>query len=127
MHIPDRIQLGGFDIDIVHVHNMAKDKNKIGQSSYTTQEILLDKDAAPEQFVEQAYLHELVHWIFYSMSEYELMNNEKLVDLFATFLHQALTSGEKEKNERTTNDIRRASARKQDSETGDSRSKQNLV
>jgi len=28
------------------------------------------------------------------MSEYELMNNEKLVDLFATFLHQALTSGE---------------------------------
>lgn len=94
MHIPDMIQLGGFDIDIVHVQNMAKEKNQIGQSSYTTQEILLDKDAAPKQFVEQAYLHELVHWIFYSMSEYDLMNNEKLVDLFATFLHQALTSGE---------------------------------
>jgi hypothetical protein len=39
---------------------------------------------------EQVFLHELVHFILYSMHEDDLRKNEKFVDVFASLLHQAL-------------------------------------
>jgi hypothetical protein len=91
--IPQSLQLGGLTINVRFDPNMASQKNKmIGFASYATQEIWIDPTAAPQQFTEQAYLHELTHWIFYMMNEDELRNNERLVDLFAHFLYQALSS-----------------------------------
>ncbi len=92
--IPKSFWLGGLKIDVHFDESLVVEKNVIGQASYTAQEILIDPSVAPLQFVEQSYLHELVHWIFYMMSEQELCNNERLVDLFAHFLYQALSTAE---------------------------------
>ena len=45
--------------------------------------------------IEESFLHELVHWIFFMLSEdKDLGSNEKLVDGIAALLHQALTTME---------------------------------
>jgi len=45
---------------------------------------------------EQTFLHELTHHILHAMGETKLNDNEKFVDMFAGFLHQALTTMEYE-------------------------------
>lgn len=46
--------------------------------------------------IEQTFLHELTHHILHAMGETKLNDNEKFVDMFAGFLHQALTTMEYE-------------------------------
>ena len=91
--IPKSFWLGGLKVN-VQIDESLKHNRMIGQADYVSQEIRIDPSAAPLQFVEQSYLHELVHWIFYMMNEHELRDNERIVDLFAHFLYQALTSAE---------------------------------
>lgn len=43
---------------------------------------------------EQTFLHELTHHILHAMGETKLNDNEKFVDMFSGFLHQALTTME---------------------------------
>ena len=90
--IPTSFTLGGLTIDVVLDDTLVKSKNMLGEASYSKQMIRLDASAAPRQTVEQAFIHELTHWIFYVMNEDELRNNEKLVDLFSHFLYQALVT-----------------------------------
>jgi len=91
--IPNSFMLGGLKID-VEIDETLKEKNMIGQANYVAQMIKIDPTISTLQFVEQSFVHELVHWIFYMIDEDELRQNEKLVDLFAHFLYQALTSAE---------------------------------
>ena len=91
--IPKSFWLGGLKIN-VQVDETLKHDRMIGRADYLTQELRIDPNVAPQQFVEQSYLHELVHWIFYMMNEHELRDNERIVDLFAHFLYQALTTAE---------------------------------
>ena len=92
--IPKSFMLGGLKINVQFDTNLSSKKKVIGEAHYAKQMIRLDPSIALVQSVEQAFLHELTHWIFYVMNEESLRNNEKIVDLFAHFLYQALTTAE---------------------------------
>ena len=92
--IPKSFMLGGLKINVQFDTNLSSKKKVIGEAHYAKQMIRLDPSIALVQSVEQASLHELTHWIFYVMNEESLRNNEKIVDLFAHFLYQALTTAE---------------------------------
>lgn len=91
--IPQSFWLGGLKVN-VKIDETLKHDRMIGRADYTSQEIRIDPSVASLQFVEQSYLHELVHWIFFMMNEHELRDNERVVDLFAHFLYQALTTSD---------------------------------
>lgn len=88
--IPQSFQLGGLTIDVLFQEKIAKNAGMIGVAEYAVQQIRLDPTIATKQTTEQAYFHELTHWILFTMGEAELCNNEKFVDVFAHFLYQAL-------------------------------------
>ncbi len=87
--IPDSFWLGGLQIDVVIDENLLKSRKLLGEAQYPAQRIVLDSGLLKQQLSEQNYYHELVHWILYVMNEDVLRDNEKFVDVFATFLHQA--------------------------------------
>ena len=60
--------------------------------------IALDTSTLNKQSTVQTYFHELTHWILYIMNENDLRNNEKVVDVFATFLHQARVSEQRDEH-----------------------------
>jgi len=88
--IPQSFQLGGLTIDVLFQEKIAKNAGMIGVADYAVQQIRLDPTIATKQTTEQAYFHELTHWILFTMGEAELCNSEKFVDVFAHFLYQAL-------------------------------------
>lgn len=94
MNIPERFKLAGLTVEIKNDESLVKDKGYIGEARYHEQSILLDKQAAPCDSVEQAYHHELVHWILYVMNKDELRNNEEFVDVFGHLLYQAIKTAE---------------------------------
>lgn len=92
--IPKAFWLGGLKIDVSLDDTFVKEHKCLGQALYHRQEIIIDPSATPLQTTEQAFLHELIHWIFYVMGEDELRNNERIVDGFAHLLYQALSTKE---------------------------------
>ena len=90
--IPKSFQLGGLTIDISYQKKLTEEGLMLGAADYVAQKILLDPTFTKIQTVEQAYFHELTHWILSVMGESELCSNEKFVDVFAHFLYQALTT-----------------------------------
>ncbi len=87
--IPKSFWLGGLQIDVNFDENLYKNRKIVGEARYPSQSITLDSVTMSKQLTEQNYFHELTHWILYMMNEDDLRNNEKFVDVFATFLHQA--------------------------------------
>jgi hypothetical protein len=93
VQIPQKFELGGLTIDVVRDNTLVEKTGIIGKCVYEKLQIIIDEEATPSDFTEQSYLHELVHWILYTMNEHELRDNDKFVDVFATFLYQAMKSG----------------------------------
>jgi hypothetical protein len=93
MNVPKEFQIAGLKVTIESNNELIKTRSIIGEAKYNDQKIVLDLESAPTETVEQAFLHELVHWILYVMNEDELRNNEKHVDLFAHLLYQSLKTG----------------------------------
>ena len=93
MNIPKSVELAGITVNTIVNNELVELKKIIGEAQYAQQQIMLDCKAAPREITEQAFFHELVHWIFYIMNEDEMRNNEKLVDLFSHLLYQALKTG----------------------------------
>lgn len=87
--IPKSFWLGGLQIDVSYDENLYKNRKVVGEARYPSQSITLDSVVLNKQLTEQNFFHELTHWILYMMNEDDLRNNEKFVDVFATFLHQA--------------------------------------
>lgn len=94
--IPKSFWLGGLQIDVSYDENLCKNRKIVGEARYPSQSIVLDSAVMSKQLTEQNYFHELTHWILYMMNEDELRNNEKFVDVFATFLHQARVTEQRE-------------------------------
>jgi hypothetical protein len=92
--IPDRVWLGGIPVDIVRDETLAEREGILGKTEYVNQRIVIDPKRAPEESTQQSYIHELIHWILFLMHEHKLREKEAFVDIFATFLHQALTCKE---------------------------------
>lgn len=91
--IPSKFQLAGLEILTKLEKGMILKQGKIGESRYHNQTIALDVDHSPRQTIEQAYVHEVVHWILYVMNEHKLREKEKFVDTFAQLLFQGLQTG----------------------------------
>lgn len=93
--IPRSFQLCGLTIDVKLDPDLYRTRKIVGEARYPDQLIILDTSTLGLQSLEQSYLHELVHWVFYILNEDEIRNNEKLVDQIAYLLHQSLqTKGE---------------------------------
>lgn len=91
--IPKSFKLAGLEITS-RVNNEILKDNKIGGALYHRQEIIHVDQGVPIETIEQAYVHEVVHWILFIMNN-KLINDEEFVDLFAHLLYQALTTMEK--------------------------------
>jgi hypothetical protein len=98
--IPTTVQLAGLTITTTIDDNLFKERKILGEARYPQQQILVDGDLLHDQSKQQNYCHELVHWILYVMSEDDLRNNEKFVETFSFFLHQALSTWEGNVNDR---------------------------
>lgn len=64
------------------------DQGTLGQARFEENEIWIDAGISSAELERQTLWHELVHWIFYLISEKELCYNEKLVDLTGQLLFQ---------------------------------------
>jgi hypothetical protein len=94
MKIPKRFKLAGQTIQVIIDKELQHREDLWGLTVYRENKILLDEAIArPQTGQEQTFLHELVHWILYAM-ESDLRTDEKFVNLFSNFLHQALTTME---------------------------------
>jgi len=87
-NIPEWFFLAGLQVSTVVDNALAKTRGICGEARYQNQEIRIDLSYGLKSSVEQAFLHELVHWILFVMNEDELRNNERFVDLFAHLLYQ---------------------------------------
>jgi hypothetical protein len=96
MKIPECFDLGGMRYEVAFVDDLLDETGIVGKIDATNQVIQIQmptKNYAPSmEKLKQIYCHELVHGILDTMAEEELAGNERFVDLFATFLHQALDS-----------------------------------
>jgi hypothetical protein len=88
LDIPASFELGALEVKTIRDDNFVKDKGMVAESRYNEQEISIDMLHARKEFTEQAFLHEVTHWILFMMNEDGLRNNERFVDLFAHFLYQ---------------------------------------
>ena len=91
LRIPKYFMIGGIKVEVVPKPGMLNDRKCIGLCVYREQRIYIDTEAGPEETVEQALIHEMVHWILFIMNN-ELVNDEKFVDLFAHLAYQILDS-----------------------------------
>jgi len=98
--IPDKIQLAGIEIATIYDDNLVNKKSVIGEARYSEQTIVIDNKAADINITQQAYFHELTHWILYILNENELRCNEKFVDLFSHLLYQALKTAKYQESEK---------------------------
>lgn len=91
--IPERYQVGGTEIEVRHVDRC--DGNSIGSSylcsGYIEIANVYDKDKKQSQSSKvNTFYHELTHTILGTMGEFELCENEKFVNTFASFLTEAM-------------------------------------
>ena len=96
MKIPQHFSLMGREIEVIWLDDLEDKGEAAGRASWKRGEIELQepKKDADRAYVEQAFLHELVHLILWAMSEDDLSENERFVDLFGGLLHQAMVTGE---------------------------------
>lgn len=97
--IPTKLELGGRTITVKYVDKCYEAETDVqGQAIYKKDTIELkneDKnDVHSKDYAEWIFWHELVHFIFYSMFEEELRQNENIISRFATFLQQAIKTME---------------------------------
>lgn len=94
MKIPKELQIGGLKYTVVFNDKLADDKGVLGEINHHTHEILITHKSKhgklTDEFVEQTYLHEVIHAILEIMQETELNDNEKFVNTFSAFIHQVI-------------------------------------
>lgn len=91
MQIPDKVELAGMTITTVFVTDKPTN-NIVGEANFRRNQIILHTLDVAQQHLEQAYLHELTHWILFIMNEQKLRHNERFVDLFSHFFYQFVES-----------------------------------
>jgi predicted SprT family Zn-dependent metalloprotease len=94
MKIPKKINLAGKTIKVDFVKDLRTESDAIGEAVYRKNAIRLQPScegaSIPKESLEQAFFHELVHFILYEIGEDELRDNERFVTSFSGLLHQAL-------------------------------------
>ena len=94
--IPTSVRLGGKTITVSERDTLHQRDNAYGMYSPSADEITLQSNGCTwvmsKATKEQSFCHELVHAILGVMNEDTLDGNERFVDVFGTFLHQALST-----------------------------------
>ena len=91
--IPKHYQVGGTDMEVRRVERCPN--NSIGQAytaaGYIEIADIYDKDTKQSETCKvNSFYHELVHTILGTMGEFDLNNNERFVNSFASFLTEAM-------------------------------------
>lgn len=96
MQIPTSLILAGQLVKVVKNPKLIHDNEWYGAAVYRESKIELQTSTKSRPLtrncLEVSFCHELVHWILHSMGESEKNKDEKFVELFGVFLHQALTT-----------------------------------
>jgi predicted SprT family Zn-dependent metalloprotease len=96
MKIPKSFKLFGETIKVEINPNLVTKEGAWGMARYDSDTISLQPNTkdhyTSDDQMYQVFSHELVHFILDRMCEIKLRNNEKFVDVFASLLHQALTT-----------------------------------
>lgn len=94
MKLPKQFQLFGKTIDIVEVDNLIQRSDADGLCDYRLGQISIQTNKngwqRKEDQIEQALWHEITHAIFDAIGEDKLKEDERLVDLFSSALHQVI-------------------------------------
>lgn len=94
MQIPDSVCIMGHEIPIIWSDTLSHDIDALGLADYRNQQIILQRDCVgypvTRSCTEQAYLHELLHFILVALGETGLNENEILINNIAGLLAQAL-------------------------------------
>jgi len=91
--IPSNFMLGGRKITVKHADVIDGDLTIDGQAIYSAQEIVL-QNGHKKEYIEFVFFHELTHHILDQMGERKLRGDERFINLFSTFLHQAIKTME---------------------------------
>lgn len=98
MNIPDKFKLHGQTIKVILTNKLVHNSDVVGEARYRDNTILIQDNGEQVNMIiskmEQVFFHELVHYILNAMGEDKINNNDKFVDLFASLLHQAITTFE---------------------------------
>ncbi len=81
------VKILGIPYTVEEVESIPETIDTIGVCEVSKQKILIKKSLSKE-LKKQTLLHEILHALFWSMGEYELGENEKLVQSLATSLYQ---------------------------------------
>lgn len=100
MRIPRSFQLHGLTIKVVYKDDLLEIHDSVGMAHYRTSEIYLQSLSKQinrtKESQEQWFCHELVHFILQKMGKNKLQGDESFVDVFASLLHQSLTTAKYE-------------------------------
>lgn len=96
MQIPNSFSLFGSKYTIVIVDNLKQIESMEGRHNYNLKLIELQAINATQSEDAQlhALMHEIVHAILTQMSETDLNENEKFVDIFSGLLHQFIKTSD---------------------------------
>ena len=107
MKIPKRFRLYGQVISVVWDKDLRNEADATGHAVFRNNKVIIQKSLKgcprTREQLEQTFLHELTHWILYSMSEKWdekegwMHQDESHITKFAGLLHQALTTMEYKK------------------------------
>ena len=93
--IPTQLNLYAQTIVVEPSTTLVQDQEAVGLANFENNTIQLQIDSPKyprsRRQIEEAYLHELTHFILQYM-EHELRFNEPFVDQFSKLLHQAMTT-----------------------------------
>ena len=97
MTLPEHFQLYGQTINVKPAVDLIQEDDSRGQADYRTNTITLQVSTPTWTMeraqVEQAFCHELTHFILEKM-DHKLFRDEVFVNQFSYLLHQALTTFE---------------------------------
>ena len=96
MIIPKTFNIGPFTVPVEFQTDMWEETKKVGEADIGRQKIILQSpmDDFNLKCVKQAFLHELMHLMFFYAGQRELYTDEVLVDVMANLLFQVLETME---------------------------------
>lgn len=90
MKIPEKIVIGGIEVDIEYNDELLDRDNCTGVTAYEHQRIYIDPSVPGQDIVNQSFIHEIVHYVLYVMGKHTLRKDEEFVDGFAHLAYQII-------------------------------------
>ena len=94
MNIPSTFMMLGhkWTVEIIAKDDWPNDLDEVGSTDFARCKITILE--GPVGYMQQTFLHELLHAALKYMGRARLDKDEEFIDLLAGFMHQALVTGE---------------------------------